>query len=164
MANLKFTEIPRNSPWLMILICFPRVTILGWYRELITANLTPAGALIPSLFRLVLAQFSLPLVIMADKESRIFEEVIDQKLNSIANIPAAISDLIFGDELISQPWCLISCNIITSTQASSLRPVRRRSWPHSPACVRRRWWWPSSPPVWPVWRSCVSSSSGVTHW
>ena len=85
----------------MILICFPRVTILGWYRELITANLTPVGALIPSLFRLVLAQFSLPLVIMADKESRIFEEVIDQKLNSIANIPAAISDLIFGDKLIS---------------------------------------------------------------
>ena len=83
----------------MILICFPRVTILGWYRELITANLTPAGALIPSLFRLVLAQFSLPLI-MADKESRIFEGAIDQKLNSIAKIPSAISDLIFGDESI----------------------------------------------------------------
>ena len=35
---------------------------------------------------------------MADKESRIFEGAIDQKLNSIANIPSAISDLIFGDE------------------------------------------------------------------
>ena len=37
---------------------------------------------------------------MADKESRIFEGAIDQKLNSIANIPSAISDLIFGDEFI----------------------------------------------------------------
>ena len=37
---------------------------------------------------------------MADKESRIFEGAIDQKLNSIANIPSAISDLIFGDESI----------------------------------------------------------------
>ena len=37
---------------------------------------------------------------MADKESRIFEGAIDQKLNSIANIPSAISDFIFGDEFI----------------------------------------------------------------
>ena len=86
------------------IICFLRVTILDWYRELITAGLTPAAraAVIPSsLFRLVLAaQLSPSLVIMADKESRIFEEVIDQKLNSIANIPSAISDLIFGSVIL----------------------------------------------------------------
>ena len=82
-----------------------------WYRELIAAHLTPV---ILSLFRLwlvlpssprclwlvTITLLSLSLVTMADKESRIFEGAIDQKLNSIANIPSAISDLIFGDESI----------------------------------------------------------------
>ena len=104
----------------MILICFPRVTILDWYRELITAGLTPARAVIPSLFRLVLAaQLSPSLVIMADKESRIFEEVIDQKLNSIANIPSAISDFIFGDNF--NP---VASDILTSAQPRSQVPAQ----------------------------------------
>ena len=102
----------------MILICFPRVTILDWYRELITAD--PGQGSDPQFVPISSRrQLSPSLVIMADQESRIFEEVIDQKLNSITNIPSAISDFIFGDD-----FYLVASDILTSDQRRSQVPAQ----------------------------------------